>query len=360
MSTSISKDKAYKNWLEELKKRIQSSQIKAAIKVNSELMELYWQLGEEIISKQKESNWGEAIIEQLSKDLTAAFPGMKGFSRANLFFIRKWFLFYQPVSIVSQPVRQLSHHKEQSNYFLSVSQLVRQIPWGHNREIITKCRDIEEAMYYVQQTIKNNWSRAVLLAQIETKLYERQGKAIHNFEVTLPQPMADLARETFKNPYVFDFLTIGKEAQERDLEQALVSQIQKFLLELGQGFAYMGKQYPIHVGNSDFFLDLLFYHTRLRCYVVVELKVTEFQPEYAGKLNFYLNVIDDQLRHKADQPSIGILLCKTPDKIVVEYALKNVNSPLGVAEYQLTESIPENLKGELPSIEDLEKELKAG
>ena len=358
MSTNISKDKVYKTWLEELKKRIQSSQIKAAIKVNSELLELYWQLGEEIITKQKESNWGEAIIEQLSKDLTAAFPGMKGFSRANLFFIRKWFLFYQPMSIVSQPVRQLHENNVQSNYFLSVSQLVRQIPWGHNREIVTKCRDIEEAIFYVQQAIKNNWSRDVMVAQLESKLYQRQGKAIHNFEATLPQPMADLARETFKNPYVFDFLTIGKEAQERDLEQALTAQIQKFLLELGQGFAYMGKQYPIHVGGSDFFLDLLFYHTRLRSYIIVELKVTDFQPEFAGKLNFYLNVIDDQLRHPSDQPSIGILLCKTPNKVVVEYALKNVNSPLGVAEYQLTEAIPENLKGELPSIEDLERELK--
>ena len=241
-----------------------------------------------------------------------------------------------------------------------VPQLVAQIPWGHNREIISKCKRVEEAIFYVQQTIENNWSRAVLVAQIESKLYNRQGKVIHNFNATLPLPMADLARATFKNPYVFDFLTIGKEVQERDLEQALTAQIQKFLLELGQGFAYMGKQYPMHVGNSDFFLDLLFYHTRLRCYVVVELKVTDFQPEYAGKLNFYLNVIDDSLRHETDQPSIGILLCKTPDKIVVEYALKNVNSPLGVAEYQLTEAILENLKGELPSIEDLENELKEG
>lgn len=357
MSINILKDKAYISWVEELKKKIQASQIKAAIKVNIELLNLYWQLGEEITLKQQKSNWGDAIIDQLSKDLTAAFSGMKGFSRANLFFIRKWFSFYQPLSEVSQPVRHLPKNVPQGDYFKFVSQLVRQIPWGHNREIITKCKDIEEAVFYVQQTITNNWSRAILVAQIETKLYNRKGKAIHNFEATLPQPMADLAKETFKNPYVFDFLTIGQEAHERDLEQALTIQIQKFLLELGQGFAYMSKQFPLYVGNSDFFLDLLFYHTRLRCYVVVELKVTEFQPEFAGKLNFYLNVIDDQLRHTSDQPSIGILLCKTPNKVVVEYALKNVNSPLGVAEYQLTEAIPDDLKGELPSIEDLEKEL---
>jgi predicted nuclease of restriction endonuclease-like (RecB) superfamily len=358
MSTVISRDKAYKKWLEELKKKIKTSQIKAAIRVNTELLDLYWQLGGEITEKQKESNWGDAIIEELSKDLTAAFPGMKGFSRANLFFIRKWFLFYQPLSIVSQPVRQLPFNINQEDYFPFVSQLVRQIPWGHNREIITKCSEIEEAVFYVQQTINNNWSRSVLTLQIESKLYQRQGKAIHNFEVTLEQPMADLAKDTFKNPYVFDFLTIGKEAHERDLESGLINQIQKFLLELGQGFAYMGKQYPIHVGNSDFFLDLLFYHTRLRCFVIVELKVTDFQPEFAGQLNFYLNLIDDQLKHETDAPSIGILLCKTPDKVVVEYALKNVSSPLGVAEYQLMEAIPDHLKGELPSIEDLENELK--
>lgn len=271
MSTIISKDKAYKTWLEELKKRIQTSQIKAAIKVNSELLELYWQLGEEIISMQKESAWGDAIIEQLSIDLSAAFPGMKGFSKRNLFYIRQWYLFYtEGFRKVPQLVAQLQNRSEVSSNSELMPQLVAQIPWGHNREIISKCSDIEEAVYYVLETIKNNWSRAVLLAQIETKLYQRQGKAIHNFETTLPQPMAGLAQETFKNPYVFDFLTIGKEAQERDLEQALITQIQKFLLELGQGFAYMGKQYPIHVGNSDFFLDLLFYHTRLRCYVVVE------------------------------------------------------------------------------------------
>jgi predicted nuclease of restriction endonuclease-like (RecB) superfamily len=355
MESLLSKDQAYKSWLGTLKSKILSSQIKAAIKVNAELLELYWQLGQEIAVKQKESSWGDAVIEQLSKDLTAAFPGMKGFSRANLFFIRKWVLFYQ--QIVSQPVRLLPQNMSGDDYFEFVSQLVRQIPWGHNRLIITKCKDIEEALFYVQQTISNNWSRAVLEAQIETKLCQRLGKTIHNFNATLPLPMADLARETFKNPYVFDFLTIGKEARERDLEQALTSHIQKFLLELGQGFAYMGKQYAIQVGNADFFLDLLFYHTRLRCYVIVELKVTEFQPEFAGKLNFYLNVIDDQLRHETDQPSIGILLCKTPNKVVVEYALKNVSSPLGVAEYQLTEAIPDNLKGDLPSIEELEKEL---
>jgi predicted nuclease of restriction endonuclease-like (RecB) superfamily len=298
-------------------------------------------------------------VEELAKDLATAFPGMKGFSRRNLFYIRQWYLFYsQGLEKVPQTVALLTKDTGNTDISQLVPQLVAQIPWGHNREIISKCRDVEEALFYVQQTLKNNWSRAVLLVQMEGGLYKRKGKTLDNFSATLPQPQADLARETFKNPYNFDFLTIGEEARERDLEQALVEQIQKFLLELGQGFAYMGKQYPLRVGESDFFLDLLFYHTRLRCYVVVELKVTEFQPEFAGKLNFYLNVIDDQLRHETDGPSIGILLCKTPDRIVVEYALRNISSPLGVAEYRLTESIPEDLKGKLPSVEDLENELR--
>jgi predicted nuclease of restriction endonuclease-like (RecB) superfamily len=256
-------------------------------------------------------------------------------------------------------VGQLSRNNKEAFDLQKVSQVVRQIPWEHNREIISKCRDVEEVLFYVQQTLQNNWSRAVLVAQMESGLYKRKGKTLDNFSTTLPQPQADLARDLFKNPYNFDFLTIGEQARERDLEQALVDHIQKFLLELGQGFAYMGKQYPLRVGTSDFFLDLLFYHILLRCYVIVELKVTGLQPEFAGKLNFYLNVIDDQLRHQSDGPSIGILLCKTPDKIVVEYALRNISSPLGVAEYRLTESIPENLKGKLPSVEDLENELRA-
>jgi len=337
MNTILSTDKQYKEWFIEVKQKVQSAQIKAALRVNQELLNLYWELGREIHEKQQEAHWGEALIEQLSKDLSGAFPGMKGFSRTNLFYIKKWFLFYHT--------------------YTKVPQVVGQIPWGHNREIITKCQDTPEALFYVQQTIRNNWSRAILLAQMESKLYQRQGKAIDNFEVALPHPQADLARETLKNPYNFDFLTLRKEAHERDLERALTGHIQKFLLELGQGFAYMGQQFHINVGGDDFYLDLLFYHTRLRCYVIVELKATEFRPEYAGKLNFYLNVVNAQIKHPDDQPSIGILLCKTPNKVMVEYALENIKGPLGVAEYQIMDAIPENFKGDLPSIEALEKEL---
>jgi predicted nuclease of restriction endonuclease-like (RecB) superfamily len=338
MEQTFSTDKQYKKWITELKGRIQGAQIKAAVAVNRQLLELYWDLGREICEKQKKAEWGDGLIEQLAKDLSAEFPGVKGFSRANLFFIKKWFLFYQSSGIVSQ--------------------VVRQIPWGHNRVIIIKCATIESALLYVQKTIQNNWSRAVLVAQMESKLYERSGKIINNFDTTLAAPQADLARETLKNPYNFDFLTLGEKAKERDLENALTDHIQHFLLELGQGFAYMGRQYPLDVGGDHFYLDLLFYHTRLRCYVVVELKAAEFVPEFAGKLNFYLNVVNAQLKHVQDQPSIGILLCKTPNKVIVEYALENILSPLGVAEYQITNAIPENLKGELPSSEELEQELE--
>lgn len=355
MNLQISRDTAYKEWLFNLKQQIRVAQLKAAVKVNTELLNLYWNLGKEIVTKQQNSNWGDALIEQLAKDLSSEFPDMKGFSRTNLFYIRRWFLFYSKESEkVPQPVGQL---QEQPGSFELIPQLVVQIPWGHNREIITKAKTVEEAIFYVQQTIINNWSRNILQAQMESGLFRRKGKVLDNFESTLPKPQADLARETLKNPYNFDFLVLGPEAREKDLEDALLNQIQKFLLELGQGFAFMGRQYIVNVGGDDFRIDLLFYHTRLRCYVVVELKVTEFEPEFAGKLNFYLSAIDAQLRHEQDQPTIGILLCKTPNTVVVEYSLQSISKPLGVAEYQLTSAIPEDLKGELPTIEELEEQL---
>lgn len=356
MGRKLVVDRQYKKWVVELKTRIQSAQVKAAVAVNRELLELYWDLGREICEKQKVANWGDGLIEQLAKDLSAAFPGVKGFSRANLLYIRKWYLFYQDV-IVPQVVGEIEKVQQAVGQIEKVAQAVRQIPWGHNRLIINRRSTVLEALFYVRETIRNNWSRATLTAQIGSRLYQRQGKAIDNFGSTLPEPQSDLAKETLKNPYNFDFLTLGKEARERDLETALTGHIQRFILELGQGFAYMGRQFALKVGGDDFFIDLLFYHTRLRCYVIVELKADEFRPEYVGKLNFYLNVVNAQLRHPQDQRSIGILLCRTPNKVVVEFSLENVSSPLGIAEYQITNAMPENLKGELPSIEELELEL---
>jgi predicted nuclease of restriction endonuclease-like (RecB) superfamily len=329
MNADIAADAHYKRWVVELKGKIKGAQIKAALMVNRELLGIYWELGREIKEKQELASWGDGMIDQLSRDLSAAFPEMKGFSRRNLFYIRQWYLFYNRGNEI-------------------VPQLVAQIPWGHNREIIVKCSTVDEALFYVRGTIQNNWSRAVLLHQIESRLYHRQGKAIHNFDETLPTPQADLARETIKNPYNFDFLNLGKEAGERGLETALMDHIQKFLLELGQGFAFMGRQFNLNVEGDDFYLDMLFYHTRLHCHVVVEIKVTEFKPEYMGKLNFYLNVVNARLKQPGDQPTIGILLCKTPKKVIVEYALQNLVNPLGVSEYQIMASIPDELNGDLP------------
>ena len=304
-------------------------------------MEFYWQLGGEIIEKQKSAQWGDGFLNQLSQDLTTEFPDVKGFSRRNLWAIRQWFLFYSgDTEILQQPVAQLA-----------------QIPWGHNLIIIQKCRSRTEAWFYVENTLKHGWSRNVLIHQIENGLYQRDAKAITNFEQTLPPLQSDLALQTLKDPYVFDFLTLTHDYSERELEQALTQHITQFLLELGAGFAYVGKQVPLTVGSKDFYLDLLFYHLKLRSYVVIELKSGDFTPEHTGKLNFYLTAIDKQLKTEHDNPSIGLLLCKQKDKLVAEYALCDINKPIGISAYQLTQALPDNLKSSLPSIEEIEAEL---
>lgn len=325
MKNEIFEGQEYKEWILQLKNEIRGAQIKASIAVNSELLQLYWQLGQEIIEKEKTVLWGEGLIPQMAKDLGAAFPGIKGFSRTNLFYIKKWVDFY---AALAPPDGNSAFSPSPKGSWKIIPQLVGQIPWGHHRELVTHCKSIEEAIFYIQETARHNWSRVLLSEQIKNNLFIRSGKAINNFSSTLPMPLADLARETLKNPYCFDFLNMGEEFYERDLEKTLINHIQRFLLELGAGFAYMGRQYPLKVGESDFFLDLLFYHTKLRCYVVVELKIAEFQPEFVGKLNFYLNAVDAQLKHVSDQPTLGLLLCKTPDKIVVDYSLRNITMPL--------------------------------
>jgi predicted nuclease of restriction endonuclease-like (RecB) superfamily len=351
MNGDLIVDKEYKAWLADIKLKVRDVQLKAALKVQTELLNFYWELGADIVEKQTQAKWGDGLIDQLSRDLMGEFPDIKGFSRRNLMYIQKWYLFYHsanfPSPIVQQPVA------------LTGKQAIpiTQIPWGHNIAIITKCKNIEEALYYVQCTIEHNWSRSVLVHQIESGLYKREGKAVHNFALTLPKPQSDLAAQTLKDPYVFDFLTMTKDYDERDLENALVAHVRQFLMELGAGFAYMGKQIALQVGEREFFIDLLFYHTKLHCYVVVELKAVDFEPEHAGKLNFYLKAIDSQLRTDRDQPTIGILICKKKDKIVAEYALSDINKPIGVSEYRLTESIPDTFKGSLPTIEQIEAEL---
>lgn len=367
--------KTYSLWLQQLKERIRSAQIKAALRVNAELLGLYWQLGTEILDKERSAPWGSSFLPQLSKDLNTEFPEMKGFSLTNLKYVRIWVGFYQ-AAIGQQLVDQLSisfsTETEQASTETKkrlkkqfgqqpvdqIPAFLSTIPWGHHLQIITKCKAIEEALFYIEQTTKHNWSRSVLVHQMESGLYKRKGKALTNFEYTLPKPQSDLANELLKNPYNFDFLQLGSAASERDLETALTDHLIKFLLELGAGFAFIGRQQLLVVDKEDFFLDLLFYHTKLHCYVVVELKIDNFKPEYAGKLNFYLSAVDAQLKTKEDQPSIGLLLCKKAGKLIVEYSLKNIGKPIGVSEYQLTESIPGKMKGKLPTIKQIEKELK--
>lgn len=349
MKLELSHDHNYTKWLSAIKVKVQQAQLKAAVKVNTELLMLYWELGADIVAKQAEGKWGDGLIDQLSKDLSSEFPDMKGFSRTNLLYIRKWHLFYfEAFKKVPQAVGQMEN---------TLIKDLFQIPWGHNREIITKCKTFEEAIFYVHNTIKHNWSRAVLVHQIEWGLFRREGKAVSNFSRTLPVLQSDLARQTLKDPYIFDFLRVTEQYSEKDLENALVGHITRFLLELGAGFAYVGRQVSLRVGESEFFIDLLFYHLKLRCYVVIELKTVAFQPEFAGKLNFYVTAVDRQLRSESDQPTIGIIICKTKDKVVVEYALSDIKKPIGVSEYRLTQSLPKRFKSSLPSIKEIEAEL---
>ncbi len=345
----IKLEKNYVNWLKELKSKIQNVQLKAAVSVNKELLLFYWSLGEEIIIRQENSKWGEGFIKQLSRDLSSFFPDMRGFSEANLHYIRRWFLFYNgEITNSGTSCARISQ---------KIISLLIQIPWGHNRVIITKCKTTKEALFYVKNTIKHNWSRSVLEHQIESGLWQREGAAITNFSETLPRNQSDLAKEVLKDPYIFDFLSLSKEHNERDLELGLIKHITSFLLELGAGFAFIGRQFQLQVGERNFFIDLLFYHAILHCYVVIELKTGEFEPEYAGKLNFYLKAVDEHLKSDGDEATIGILLCKNKDKLVAEYSLSDIHKPIGVSEYQLTQSLPESLKTILPSIEDLETEF---
>lgn len=330
----------YQDLLRDIKKRVHSSQLKAAVSVNRELIQLYWGIGKTVYQKQQEEGWGSKVIEKLAKDLKIAFPQMKGFSARNLHYMVAFAREYPGHSIVQQPVAQ--------------------IPWGHNTLLLDKINDSSLRAWYAEKTIENGWSRNVLMHWIEKGLHKRQGKALTNFDSTLTDPQSDLAHETLKDPYNFDFLTLREKFDEKELENGLIDHIQKFLVELGAGFAYVGRQVNLSVGDQDFYIDLLFYHVKLRCYVVVELKATEFKPEYAGKMNFYLTAVDKTMKHQDDQPSIGLLLCKTKNKVIAEYALQDINKPLGVAGYetQIIESLPDDLKQSLPTIEEIEQELE--
>jgi len=355
----------YKNWIVEVKQKIRSSRIKAAIAVNSALIEFYWDLGKMI--SEKENVWGGKLIERIAKDLEEEFPDIKGLSKSNLKYCKRFYSFYmdnleqQPVRLIGQQaVDQLQWIDNQNNEGSVVigQQLVDQIPWGHNIVIITKSKDINEALFYIQKTKENNWSRDTLALHMKSGLYQRQGKAITNFTNTLPAPDSDLAQQTLKDPYIFDFLQLAEDYKERDIENQLTHHITRFLLELGKGFAFVGRQYHLQLNEKEYFIDLLFYHIPMKCYVAVELKNKDFEPEYAGKLNFYLTLIDKTLKRPAENPTIGILLCRSKDNLEVEYALQDIHKPMGVSEFKLDEALPENIKSNLPSIEELEEQLK--
>lgn len=320
--------------LEDLKARIRAAQVKAALAVNRELVLLYWEIGRRILESQEREGWGAKTINRLGADLRQSFPEISGFSPRNLLFMRAFAQEFPEPQIVKQ--------------------LVSQIPWGHIIRVMQKLKAPAEREFYIHQTIVHGWSRAVLVHQIESGLHRRQGQALNNFDRVLPAPQSDLARETLKDPYIFDFLSLGDDVQERELERGLIEQVRRFLLELGAGFALVGTQYALEVDGQDFFLDLLFYHLRLRCYVVVELKVADFQPEHAGKMSFYLSAVDNLLRHPDDQPTIGLILCKTKSRMVAEYTLQGQQKPIGVASYR---TMPAHLRGTLPSPREIEAGL---
>jgi predicted nuclease of restriction endonuclease-like (RecB) superfamily len=337
-TTRLASAEGYEGFLKDLKERIRTAQVRAALAVNRELVLLYWSMGRDILSRQKQHGWGAKIIDRLAADLHKAFPEITGLSPRNLKYMRAF--------AEAWPDEQI------------VQAALAQITWYHNIALVEKLNTPEERLWYARQTIQNGWSRNVLVHHIESGLYRRQGKALTNFTRTLPAPQSELAQQIVKDPYNFEFLTIAEEARERELERALIDHIRDFLLELGVGFAFVGSQYPIQVGGEEFRLDLLFYHLRLRAFIVLDLKIGQFQPEFSGKMNFYLSAIDDLLRHPDDQPSIGIILCKSKNKVVAEYALRDIRKPVGVSEYRLTEALPKRLRGSLPAIEQLEAELK--
>lgn len=392
----------YAPLLAEIKARIRTAQVKAALAANAELVLLYWQMGQRIAEMQTKEGWGAGVIPRLAADLHAEFPEMRGFSERNIGRMIGFFQEYPALfSILPQAVAKLpdTEFVQQPTALLPASpqpssaksivpqasaqlgageilqqavakltpdapiailpQLAAKLPWGHHVLLMEKVKDLVTRIWYMQHAVEHGWSRAVLTVQIETKAHQRMGKAQTNFAQTLPPPQSDLAQQVLKDPYTFDFLTLGADARERELEQGLVEHIQKFLLELGVGFAFVGRQVHLEVAGEDYYLDLLFYHLKLRCFVVIDLKMEPFKPEFAGKMNFYLSAVDDQRRHAGDQPTIGLLLCKDKQQLTVEYALRDLAKPIGVAGWKtrLVESLPKNLRGALPSIEELEKRL---
>lgn len=336
-ATATSLPEGYAGWLASLKTRIASARQTAALAANAELVNLYWQLGRDILERQAQQAWGAKVIDRLARDLKDAFPDMRGFSASNLKYMRFFAQQCPDRTIGQQPADQL--------------------PWFHIVTLLTKLDNAGDREWYAMQTLQHGWSRTTLELQIKNRLHQRQGNAVSNFSQRLPAAHSALAHEALKDPYLFDFLGLGDEADEREIESALIRHITRFLLELGAGFAFVGRQFRLEVGGDEFFIDLLFYHTRLKCYVVVELKATAFKPEHAGQLNFYLATVDAQIKAPDDKPTIGLLLCKKQNRLVAQYALSGIDKPIGVAEYELMRALPEPLDTSMPTIEEIEAEL---
>ncbi len=337
---SLHLDKDYIHFLNGIKSRLQRAQIKAALAANSEQIRFYWETGAAILKKQTTKKWGSRFLEQLSKDMRKELPGMQGFSKRNLEHMRRFAQLYPNIDFAKQPVSQL--------------------PWGHIIRLMQKVTDDQTREWYAAKTVQHGWSRPIMVMQIESDLYERQSKnhtKTENFQQHLPQPQSDLARDMLKDPYKFDFLTIQGKANERAIENALIDHIRDFLIELGEGFSFVGTQVPLTFDDQEYFIDILFYHLKLRAFIILELKNTPFKPEHTGQLGFYLAAVDDQLKHEHDNRSIGLLLCREKNKVVAEYALRNINAPIGISEYSLAKALPKKLKTALPSIEEIEAEL---
>jgi predicted nuclease of restriction endonuclease-like (RecB) superfamily len=333
-----SADLSYQQLLSEIKGKIRTAQIRAMVSANREMLFLYWDIGKSILERQQQHGWGSKVVDQLGEDLRLEYPEMEGLSRRNLLYMRQFALAYPDFEFVQASLAQIS--------------------WYHNITLLQKCKDEIKRFWYAAAALANGWSRDVLVHQIESKLYERQGGAPSNFQQTLPHPDSDMAQQTLKDPYIFDFLTLAKEAREKDLETLLMKHITRFLLELGSGFAFIGNQFPISVEDDTYKIDLLFYHLKLRCYVAIDLKMGKFKPADAGQMNFYLSALDDSMKSPIDNPSIGIILCKDKKNVVVEYALRDLNKPIGVASYLLADALPDNLKSSIPTVEDFEQRLK--
>jgi predicted nuclease of restriction endonuclease-like (RecB) superfamily len=384
-ATALTLPAGYARVLTDIKQRIRAAQVRASLAASRELVQLYWDVGGMIVQRQQREGWGASVIERLARDIQKAFPALKGFSRQNIWFMRAFHLAWtRDLQRLQQPARETPRKKllqpaRETGMAAMVPQAVGplppqfsadwagklpppavlSIPWFHNVVLVHRVKDPVERLWYAQAALEHGWSRDILALQIESRLFHRKGKAVTNFSRTLPAPQSDLAAQMLKDPYVFDFLTLTDAARERDIERQLVQHLARFLVELGAGFAYVGRQVHLVVGTTDSYLDLLFYHTRLHCYVVIDLKDRGFTPEDAGKMNFYLSAVDAQMRQPEDKPSIGLLLCRNRDRLVAEYALRDIHKPIGVAEWKtkLTRALPDNLKSSLPSIEEIEAEL---